>query len=63
MEISKPYPSDVTNEEGTSVAPYLTLLDPQATQRRHNLWEVFNAAQWIVRAGSTWRILSPTFPL
>ena len=38
----KPYPSDVTDEEWAFVAPHLTLLDPEAPQRRHDLREVFN---------------------
>ena len=58
----KPYPTDVTDEEWAFVAPYLTLLDPQAPQRRHDLREVFNALLWIVRAGSAWRMLPTNFP-
>ena len=37
METRKPYPTDVTDEEWAFVAPYLTLLDPDAPQRRHDL--------------------------
>jgi len=58
----KPYPTDVTDEEWAFVAPYLTLLDPEAPQRRHDLREVFNALRWIVRAGSPWRMLPTNFP-
>ena len=43
----KPYPSDVTDEERAFVAPYLTLMDPAAPQRRHDLREVLNAQRWI----------------
>ena len=39
----KPYPTDVTDEEWAFVAPYLTLLDLAAPQRRHDLREVLNA--------------------
>ncbi len=39
----KPYPSDVTDEEWAFVAPYLTLLDPDAPHRWQDLREVFNA--------------------
>jgi transposase len=62
MDSRKPYPSDVTDEEWAFVAPYLTLMDPDAPQRRHDLREVFNALRWIVRAGSPWRMLPTNFP-
>jgi transposase len=58
----KPYPTDVTDEEWSFVAPYLTLLDEDAPQRRHDLREVFNALRWIVRAGAPWRLLPTNFP-
>jgi transposase len=43
MSIRKSYPTDVTDEEWAFVAPYLTLLTPDAPQRRHDLRDVFNA--------------------
>ena len=33
----KPYPTDVTDDEWAFLAPYLTLMDPDAPQRRHDL--------------------------
>jgi transposase len=60
--LRKPYPTDVTDEEGAFVAPYLTLIDPDAPQRRHDLREVYNALRWIVRAGAPWRLLPTNFP-
>ena len=48
----KPYPSDVSDEEWSFVAPYLSLIDVHAPQRRHDLREVFNALRWVVRAGA-----------
>ncbi len=51
----KPSPSDVTDEEWAFVAPYWTLMDPDAPQRRHDLREGFNALRWLVRTGSPWR--------
>ncbi len=57
-----PYPSDVSDEEWVFVAPYLTLIRPNAPQRRHNLREVYNALRWIVRAGAPWRMLPTNFP-
>lgn len=41
-QLRTPYPSDVSDEEWTFVAPYLTLLSETASQRRHSLREVFN---------------------
>ena len=58
----KPYPSDVSDEEWAFVAPYLTLMRPDASQRTHDLREVFNALRWIVRTGAPWRYLPGDFP-
>ena len=58
----KPYPSDVSDEEWAFVAPSLTLMDPDAPQRRHDLREVFNALRWLVRTGAPWRYLPTNFP-
>ena len=45
----KPYPTDVSDEEWSFVAPYLVLMDLHAPQREHGLREVFNALRWLVR--------------
>ena len=58
----KPYPSDVSDEERSLVAPYLMLMREDAEQRTHDLREVFNALRWIVRAGAPWRLLPNDFP-
>ena len=58
----KPYPSDVTDEEWSFVAPYLTLMREDAPQRRHDLREVFNAMRWVVRTGSPWRYMPNDLP-
>lgn len=58
----KPYPSDVSDEEWAFVAPYLSLLRPDAPQRRHKLREVFNALRWLARSGAPWRYLPTNFP-
>lgn len=62
MTTRKPYPSDVGDEEWAFVAPYLTLMAPDAPQRRHDLREVFNAVRWLVRTGAAWRMLPHDFP-
>ncbi len=58
----KPYPSDATDEEWAFVAPYLTLMRPDAPQRAHSLREVYDALRWILRAGAPWRYLPTNVP-
>ncbi len=58
----KPDPSDVTDAEWAFVAPYLTLMDLNVPQRRHDPREVFNALRWIVRTGAQWRYPPTNFP-
>jgi transposase len=53
----KPYPSDVSDDEWTFVAPYLTLMTEDAPQRDHSLREVFNGLRWMVRTGASWRMM------
>lgn len=56
------YPSDVTDDEWAFVAPYLTLIAPDALQRKHDLREVYNGLRWLVRTGAQWRMLPHDFP-
>ena len=58
----KPYSTDVSDEEWSFAAPYLTLMDQHAPQREHDLREVFNALRWLVRAGAPWRMLPNDLP-
>src|SRR5262245_36291369 len=58
----KPYPTDVSDDEWAFVAPYLTLMTPDAPQRRHELREVYNALRWIVHTGAPWRYLPGDLP-
>ncbi len=58
----KPYPTDVSDEEWSFAAPYLSLMDQRAPQREHDLREVFNALRWLVRAGAPWRMLPNDLP-
>jgi transposase len=58
----KSYPSDISDDEWAFVAAYLTLMDPEAPQRQHDLREVFNALRWMVRSGSPWRQLPHDLP-
>ena len=61
-ETRKRYPSDVSDEEWSFVAPYLTLMREDAPQRDHDLREVFNGLRWIVRTGSPWRYMPNDLP-
>ena len=56
------YPTDVSDEEWTFVAPYLTLLREDATQRIYPLRELFDAVRWMVKAGCPWRRLPNDLP-
>lgn len=58
----KPYPTDVHDDEWAFVAPYLTLMTPDAPQRTHDLRDVFDGLRWMVRAGAGWRLLPHDFP-
>lgn len=58
----KSYPSDVSDEEWSFCAPYLTLMTEQAPQRDHRLREVFNGLRWLVRAGCPWRMIPNDLP-
>jgi len=60
--VSKPYPSDVSDEEWSFVVPYLTLIRLDSEQRDHDLREVFNALRWLVRSGAHWRMMPHDFP-
>src|SRR5256885_7272656 len=62
MMIRKPYPSDVSDDEWSFVAPYLTLMTEEAPQREHDLREVFNGLRWIVRSGAQWRMIPHDLP-
>lgn len=58
----KPYPSDVTDAEWAFVVPYLALMKEDAPQRDHSLREVFNGLRWMVRGGTTWRMIPHGLP-
>ena len=62
MDTRKPYPTDVSDEGWSFVAPYLTLIDEYSPQRHHDLRELFNALRWRVHAGAPWRLLPTNFP-
>jgi transposase len=57
-----PYATDVSDDEWTFVAPYLSLMTEDAPQRRHDLREVFNGLRFIVRGGLQWRLMPHDLP-
>jgi transposase len=57
-----PYPSDVSDEEWSFVAPYLTLLPQDAGQRKYDLREAFNGVRYIVKTGAHWRMMPHDLP-
>lgn len=58
----KRYPSDVSDEEWSLVAPYLTLMTEEAPQRKHSMREVFNGLRWMIRSGAPWRYMPADLP-
>ncbi|PRX21779.1 transposase [Paraburkholderia sp. BL18I3N2] len=58
----KGYPTDVSDEEWSFAAPYLTLMDVEAPQRKYELRDMFDALRWMARAGAPWRMLPNDFP-
>ena len=58
----KPYPADVSDEEWAFVAPYLTLMTPDAPQRLYPLREVFNGLRYVVKTGCPWRWMPHDLP-
>jgi transposase len=62
MTTRTPYPSDVNDDEWAFVAPYLVLLPEDAAQRHYDLRDVYNGLRWMVRTGSTWRMMPHDLP-
>jgi transposase len=62
MPNRNPYPSDISDEEWAFVASYLALMREDASQRNHDLREVFNGLRWVVRTGSPWCYMPHDLP-
>src|SRR5579859_1699866 len=58
----KPYPSDVSDAEWSLVAPYLTLVREDASQRNLPLRELFNGLRYVIRYGIAWRAMPNDLP-
>jgi transposase len=59
----KPYTTDVSDEEWSFAAPYLTLINEYLPKRPPGLREVFNALHWVVRSGVPFRLVGSVSPL
>ncbi len=62
MDTRTPYQTDVSDEEWAFVAPYLTLLPEDVSQRKYPLREVFNGVRYIVKTGAHWRLMPHDLP-
>ena len=62
MDTRTLYPTDVSDEEWAFVAPYLTLLPEDVSQRKYPLREVFNGVRYIVKTGAHWRMMPHDLP-
>jgi len=56
------YPSDVSDEEWSFIAPYLALCREDSPQREHSLRAVFNGLRYIVKTGNQWRFMPHDMP-
>lgn len=56
------YPSDLTDEEWSAIAPLLPGAGRTGRKRRIDLREVLNAIRYMVRSGCEWRMLPVHFP-
>jgi len=63
MTARKAYPSDVNDDEWAFVAPCLTLLPEDVSQRTYRLRDAFNALQYIVHTGMQWRMMPSLLPM
>jgi transposase len=57
-----PYQTDVSDEEWSFVAPYLTLLPQDAGQRKYDVREAFNGVRYMVKTGAHWRMMPHDLP-
>ena len=58
----KAYSSDVSDDQWSLVASYLTLIKADAMQRQHPLSELFNGLRYVIRYGITWRAMPNDLP-
>jgi transposase len=56
------YPSDITHEQFTKIAPILETARKKTKPRKLDLYDVFNALQYITYTGCQWRALPKDYP-
>jgi transposase len=59
---TKRYPSDLTDEEWSSIEPLMPAPSKKGRKRKTDLREVVNAIRYMVRSGCEWRMLPVHFP-
>ena len=57
-----PYPSDLTDEQWSIVAPMIPPAEPGGRYRSVDMREVVNGILYFVRTGCSWRMLPHEFP-
>ena len=58
----KPYPSDLSDEEWSSLAPHIPLAKSGGRPRTVDMREVMNAIFYVLRSGCSWEMLPHDFP-
>ena len=56
VTVSRPYPTEITDEQWAFATPYHCLIDAQLPQPKYDLCVMCNGLHWIVRAGVPWRL-------
>jgi transposase len=58
----EPYPTDLTDAEWSSLAPYLPAPKTGGRPRRHAVRDILNAIFYILRSGCAWRLMPHDLP-
>jgi len=59
---TKRYPTDLTDEEWSKIAPLLPRAPKRGRRRSVDLREILNAIRYMARSGGGWRMLTKDFP-
>lgn len=60
--MKKLYPSDITREQFTKILPILESARKKTRPRQVDLYNVFNAALYLLKSGCQWRALPREYP-
>ena len=58
----KPYPTDLSDAEWSSIKPHLPAPKGHGRPRTHSLREILNAVFYLLKSGCQWRLLPHDFP-